>query len=61
MTNIELVEKILDDFKKDFAKNPAEDSEYFTKQDVENFRKGMIYAYQYLLVILKNGDEWIYE
>lgn len=61
MTHVELIEKILADFKKEFAENPAEDSEYTTKKDVENFRKGMIYAYQYLLIILKNGDEWIYE
>jgi len=61
MTHIELIEKIIADFEKEFAENPAEDSEYTTKQDVENFRKGMIYAYQYLLVVLKNGDELIYE
>lgn len=57
MTHVELVEKILDDFKKDFARKPAEDSEYFTKRDIEFFEKGIIYAYQYLLMVLKNGDE----
>lgn len=61
MTHVKLVEKILADFEKEFAENPAEDSEYTTKQDVENFRRGMIYAYQYLLVVLKNGGELIYE
>jgi len=60
MTHIELVEKILEDYKKEFSENPAEDSEYTTARDVENFRKGMIYAYQYLLVVLKNGAEDIY-
>ena len=61
MTHIELIEKIRDDYKKEFLENPAEDSEYTKKEDVENFRKGMIYAYDYLIVVLKNGGEDIYE
>ncbi len=55
MTHVELIEKIRDDYQKDFEKDPTED------KMTEAFRQGMVFAYNYLLVVLKNGSEWIYE
>ena len=61
MTHVELIERVLADYEKSWEENPAKDSEFSTKKDVENFREGMRYAYRYLLTVLMNGDEWIYE
>ena len=61
MTHVELIEKILTDYEKEWEEDPVENSEFSTKRDVKNFREGVRFAYQYLLAVLKNGDEWIYE
>ena len=55
MTQVELIEKIRDNYIKEFASDPAKE------EDVKNFRQGVIFAYNYLLTVLKNGDSWIYE
>ena len=55
MTHVELIETIKEDFKKDFANEKTED------ETVEAFRKGVIFAFNYLVNVLKNGDTWIYE
>lgn len=55
MTHVELIEAIRDDYIKQFELDPTD------KEDVKNFRQGVIFAYDYLLVVLKNGDEWIYK
>ena len=55
MTHVELIEAIKEDFKKDFANEEIENKE------VEAFRKGVIFAFNYLVNVLKNGDTWIYE
>lgn len=55
MTHVELIETIKEDFKKDFANDKTED------ETVEAFRKGVIFAFNYLVNVLKNGDTWIYE
>ena len=55
MTHVELIEKIRDDYIKEFTSEPAKE------EDTKNFRQGMIFAYNYLLTILKNDDSWIYE
>ena len=54
MTHVELIETIKEDFKKDFANEKTEDKE------VEAFRKGVIFAFNYLVNVLKS-DTWIYE
>lgn len=55
MTHTELIERILDDYKKEWDKNPSKEA------NVIAFRQGVKFAYKYLLTILKNGDTWIYE
>ena len=55
MTHVELIEAIKTDYQKEFKETPI-DSEI-----VDAFRKGVIFAYDYLLTVLKNGDSWIYE
>ena len=50
MTHIELLEAMVEDFAKDFKENPT------TDEKVESFRQGVLYAYSYLAIILKNGD-----
>ena len=55
MTTEELVERILDDYKKEWDSDPSDSD---TK---EAFRNGVAFAYKYLLVILRNNDSWIYE
>ncbi len=57
MTHVELIEKILADYEKEWEEDPAEDGEFFTKKDVELFREGIRFAYRYLLVVLKNGGD----
>ena len=49
MTHIELVEKIIKDYQKEFKENPTDD------EKVETFRQGMIFAYKYLIEVLKDG------
>jgi len=55
MTHVELIQKIKADYSKEFEQDFTEDKE------VKAFREGVIFAYDYLLVVLKNNDEWIYE
>lgn len=55
MTHVELIEAIKADYQKEFKETPID------SETVEAFRKGVIFAYDYLLTILKNGDSWIYE
>lgn len=55
MTHVELIEKIRDDYIKEFTLEPTKE------EDTKNFRQGVIFAYNYLLTVLKNGDSWIYE
>lgn len=55
MTHVELIEKIRDDYINEFALEPTKE------EDVKNFRQGVIFAYNYLLTVLKNDDSWIYE
>jgi hypothetical protein len=55
MTHVELIQKIKADFIKEFEEYPTDN------EKVKAFRRGVTYAYDYLLVVLKNNDEWIYE
>lgn len=55
MTHVELIEAIKADYQKEFKETPID------SETVEAFRKGVIFAYDYLLTVLKNGDSWIYE
>ena len=55
MTHVELIEAIKADYQKEFKENSV------TSETVEAFQKGVIFAYDYLLTVLKNGDSWIYE
>lgn len=55
MTHTELIERILNDYEKEWGENPSK------KTDVNAFRQGVKFAYNYLLTVLKNGDAWIYE
>lgn len=55
MTHVELVEKILEDYKKEWDEDPSEEL------NIKAFRQGVLFAYKYLLTVLKNGDTWIYE
>lgn len=55
MTHTELVEAILKDYKEEFELAPSDDVK------VKSFREGVIFAYNYLLTVLKNGDSWTYE
>lgn len=55
MTHVELIEAIKANYQQEF-KETLVDSE-----TVNAFRKGVIFAYDYLLTVLKNGDSWIYE
>jgi len=55
MTHIELIKAIKSNFQKEFKENPT------TSEQVNAFRRGVIYAYDYLIVVLKNDDSWIYE
>lgn len=55
MTHVELIEKILADYEKEWEEDPVEN------RDVKKFREGVRFAYQYLLAVLKNRDEWIYK
>lgn len=48
MTHIELVEKIIKDYQKEFKENPTDD------EKVKTFRQGMIFAYKYLIEVLKD-------
>ena len=49
MNHVELIEKIRDTYIKEF-------DEYSTwSVDVEAFRSGMIFAFNYLIEVLKNG------
>lgn len=52
MGHVEYIEKLIEEELKDFAKCPA--SEYDNPEDVENFRRGMIYGMRYVVVALKN-------
>ncbi len=49
MTHIELVEKIIEGFQKQFKEYPVE------SENEETFRQGMIFAYKYLIEVLKNN------
>ena len=49
MTHIELVEKIIKDYQKEFKENPTDD------EKVETFRQGIIFGYKYLIEVLKDG------
>lgn len=55
MTTEELIERILDDFIEEWDSNPSNSD--ITKA----FREGVLFAYNYLLVTLRNNDSWIYE
>jgi len=55
MTTEELVERILDDYKKEWDSDPS------NSDIIEAFRNGVLFAYNYLLVTLRNNDSWIYE
>lgn len=55
MTHVELIEAIKADYQKEFKETPID------SETVDSFRKGVIFAYDYLLTVLKNGDSWIYE
>lgn len=55
MTHVELIEKILASYEKEWKEETIKD------KDVENFRKGVTFAFKLLITILRNGDEWIYE
>ena len=55
MTHVALIKAIKADYKRMFEENPA-DSE---RED--GFQKGVIFAYDYLLAIIKNGGSWVYE
>ena len=55
MTHAELTERILDDFKKDWDKNPS------AEPNIKAFRLGVLTAYDYLLTVLKNGNASFYE
>lgn len=55
MTHVELIERILNDYEKEWNENPSKET------DVNAFRQGVKFAYNYLLTVLKNGDAWIYE
>ena len=55
MTHVELIEAIKVDYQKEFKEDPV------VSETTDAFRKGVIFAYDYLLTILKNGDSWIYE
>ncbi len=52
MGHVEYIEKLIEEELKDFARCPA--SEYDNPEDVENFRRGMIYGMRYIVVALKN-------
>lgn len=54
MINEKLVKAILDDYKKEFDADPSDDCQ------VKGFRQGVIFAYNYLLTVVKNGHEDIY-
>ena len=55
MTHVELIEAILEDYEKEFKSDPTED------EKVNSFREGVVFAYNYLLTVLKNGNSWTYE
>ena len=55
MTHIELIEAIKADYQKEFKENPID------SETADAFRKGVIFAYDYLITVLKNNDSWIYE
>lgn len=55
MTTEELIERILDDFIEEWDSDPS------NSDIIEAFRKGVLFAYNYLLVTLRNNDSWIYE
>lgn len=49
MTHIELIEKIRDTYIDEFKEEPN------SSVDVEAFRAGMIFAFNYLIAVLKGG------
>ena len=55
MTTEELIERIVDDYKKEWNSDPS------NSNTTKAFREGMLFAYNYLLTVLKNNDSWIYE
>lgn len=55
MTTEELIERILDDYKKEWDSDPS------NSDTIQAFRQGVLFAYNYLLTTLKNNDSWIYE
>lgn len=55
MTTEELIERILDDYKEEWNSNPS------NSDITEAFRNGVLFAYNYLLITLRNNDSWIYE
>ena len=55
MTHVELIEAIKANYQQEFKETPVD------SETVNAFRKGVIFAYDYLLTVLKNGDSWVYE
>lgn len=49
MNHVELIEKIRDTYLEEFAEDKN------SQEDVEAFRTGMIFAFNYLIAVLKNG------
>lgn len=50
MTHLELIEKVKTTYITQFAKDPT------TDETVQAFRKGMIFAFNYLIEMLKRGE-----
>ena len=50
MTNIEFLENLVEEYKKEFEENP------FKNAGINAFRDGMIFAWKLAILKLKNGD-----
>ena len=50
MTHLELIEKVKITYITEFAEDPT------TDETVQTFRKGMIFAFDYLIEALKRGE-----
>lgn len=49
MTHIELIEKIIENYKQEFHDNPV------NNEKIKAFRDGMLFGYKYLIQVLKDG------
>ena len=49
MTHLELIKKIIRNYQEEFNEDPTED------EKVKSFRQGMIFAFNYLIEVLKDG------